>query len=70
LLVQNRGLIAAPNRTLLIAYPGGAASGSIGDWESAIMTGEQPPLLVHLLLHPHRNGGNASGRIGETEECD
>jgi len=38
--VRGRGLIAHPNRTLLIAYPGGAASGSIGDWESAIMTGE------------------------------
>ena len=39
--VQDRKVtIADPDRTLCIPNPGGAASGSMGEWESAIGIGE------------------------------
>ena len=39
-------MFAVPNRTLSIADPGGAASGRIGDGESAIKIGEDQCVAV------------------------
>ena len=48
-----RFIPANPNRTLWLGDPGGAASGGIGDEESAIMDGDRN----FRVLHPGRAGG-------------